>query len=70
MEENYRKFKIHYDLKEYETALEMISKTGAQHIDEAISLIKKQRLFKQALELYKGDPTLHVQVRRAFAEYL
>jgi hypothetical protein len=60
MDENYRKFRIHFDLKEYENALEMIAKTGAQHIDEAINLIKKQRLFKQALELYSYDAALHI----------
>ena len=70
MDEHYRKYKIHCDLKNFETALEMISKSGEQYMEEALALVKKQRLFKQALVLYENDPALHQQVKRAFADYL
>ena len=39
-------------------------------MEEALALVKKQRLFKQALVLYENDPALHQQVKRAFADYL
>lgn len=40
------KFKIEFDLKNYERALNMISKCGDEHFEEALSMIKKFRLFK------------------------
>lgn len=43
----YMGYKIHLDLKEYELALECLSKSSDEgHFEEAIQLIKKQRLFK------------------------
>jgi len=47
------KFKIHYDLKDFESALAAISKSEDEsHFEEALQLIKKQRLYKQALTCY------------------
>ena len=43
------KYRIEVDLKNYETALERISLCGSQYFHEALALIKKHRLFKQAL---------------------
>ena len=40
------KFRIECDLKNYETALEIIATAGEKYIDEAIELVKKHRLFK------------------------
>lgn len=33
-------------------------------------MVKKQRLFKQAIKVYENDPELQVQVKRAFGDYL
>ena len=64
-------FKIHYDLKDYETALECLSKSSEEkHFDEAIQLIKKQRLFKQAIGHYAKDKSRQDRVTWVFAEYL
>lgn len=54
------KYRIQLDLKNYETALNMIAQGGEQHFEEALGLIKKQRLFKQALALYEDDEDLHI----------
>lgn len=44
---DYMQFKIHYDLKNYEEALECIARSSEEsHFKEALQLIKKQRLFK------------------------
>ena len=69
MDETYMKFKIETDLKNYERALEVISLSDG-HFEEAMALVKKQRLFKQALVLYESKPQLHIQVKRAFGDYL
>ena len=53
MDHQYMKFKIQYDLKEYKNALEVISQSGDKYFEEALQLIKKQRLFKEGLQLYK-----------------
>lgn len=64
------KFRIECDLKNYETALDIIATAGAQYFDEAIELVKKHRLFKQALKCYDYDSELSSKVKRAFGDYL
>lgn len=50
---HYMQFKIQYDLKDYESALECLAKSEEEaHFEEALVMIKKQRLFKQALRCY------------------
>jgi elongator complex protein 1 len=68
MEPTYMKFKIESDLKNFEQALTVISESDS-HFDEALSLIKKHRLFKLALSLYEHKPQ-HILVKRAFGDYL
>ena len=42
MPDAYMKYKVHLDLKDYPTALEMISRSDQpNHFDEALTLIKK-----------------------------
>ena len=62
MDPIHMKYRIQLDLKNYEAALNMIAQGGEQHFEEALGLIKKQRLFKQALALYEADEDLHIQV--------
>jgi len=51
---DYMKFKVHFDLKNYSKALKKLTKSNDDtHFEEAVQLIKKQRLFKVALEYYK-----------------
>jgi elongator complex protein 1 len=39
---DYMRFKIHFDLKNYETALEFLAKSDENnHFDEAVAIIKK-----------------------------
>ena len=51
------KYKVHFDLKNYSKALKKISKSeGEVHFsNEAMGLIKKQRLYNVALEYYNGQ---------------
>jgi hypothetical protein len=51
-------------------ALKMIAEGGEKYFEEALALIQKQRLFKQAMALYEHDEELHTQVKRAFGDYL
>ena len=46
MDEHMMKYTIEFDLKNYEAALSIIAKSGDKYFEEAITLIKKQRLFK------------------------
>lgn len=46
------KYKVQVDLGNVKEALAMIAPCGAEHFEEALSLTKKNRLFKQALDLY------------------
>ena len=53
---DYMKYKVHFDLKNYSKALKKISKShdGEHFSNEAMGLIKKQRLYKVALDYYSG----------------
>jgi len=71
MPEAYKRFKIHFDLKQFDLALESLSKSDSDdHFNEAVALIKKQRLFKQALVCYESNHKRVAVVRHAFGEYL
>jgi len=68
---DYMKFKVHYDLKNFETALKKLSKsTDDGHFEEALQLIRKQRLFKVALDFYEGQPERLNAIKAGFGEYL
>ena len=44
--QDYMRFKVHYDLKDYPTSLEMIAKSSEpSHFEEALQLVRKQRLY-------------------------
>ena len=64
------KFKIETDFKNYEKALQIIVEGGQKYFEKALELIKKHRLYKQALDLYKHDAELHSKVKAAFGDYL
>jgi elongator complex protein 1 len=70
MEPEYMKFKVQYDLKEFELALQMISEADVKYFKEALAMIKKQRLYRQALRHYKDFPDLLKEIKIAFADYL
>mmetsp|Transcript_34153 Transcript_34153/g.42232 ORF Transcript_34153/g.42232 Transcript_34153/m.42232 type:complete len:146 (-) Transcript_34153:1130-1567(-) len=51
--EAYMKFRVHLDLKNYSKALKKLSRSeDDSHFEEALQLIRKQRLFKVALDFY------------------
>jgi len=65
------RFKVHYDLKDYSTALTMLAQSDEDdHFEEALQLIKKQRLFKLALDAYASNKDRLMKVKRAFGQYL
>lgn len=70
MDEVLRKFTIEYDLKNFETALKIVAQSGEKYFDKALEMVKKNRLFKQALKEYEAWPDLQEQVKRAFGDYL
>lgn len=51
------KYTVHFDLKNYNKALKKLSKsTDEEHFaKEAMALIKKQRLYKVALDYFSGQ---------------
>jgi hypothetical protein len=40
------KFKVHLDLKQYDTAVKKLAKGGEKYLEEALQIIKKHRLYK------------------------
>ena len=65
------KYRIHHDLKDYPKALKKLSKgRDDAHFEEALVLIRKQRLHKVALECFKEDEERLKRVKIAFGEYL
>ena len=65
------KFKVHYDLKNFPKALKKLSRsTEDSHFEEAIQIIKKQRLYKVALEFYSDQPDRIKAIRVCFGDYL
>jgi len=45
-EHTFMKYKVHSDLKQFDKALKKLAKAGNMYIGEALSVIKKHRLFK------------------------
>ena len=75
------KFKVNLDLKVHDKAVKKLAKgdralNGAspelseQYFTEALTVIKKNRLFKQALEYYAHSEDLTKRLKLAFGEYL
>lgn len=64
------KFKVHSDLKQFDKALKKLAKGGEQYFDEALTITKKHRLFKQALDDYRENADLVKRIKLSFGEYL
>ena len=70
MDPQYMRFKVQYDLKEYDLALKEISQADIKYFPEALSMIKKQRLYRQALRCYADQPEFLKEIKINFADYL
>lgn len=70
MDPIYMRYKIHSDLKQYDKAVKMLVDGGDKYFEEALQVIKKHRLFKQAMNYYASQPELLRKVRLSFGEYL
>ena len=46
MDPIYMRYKIHSDLKQYDKAVQMLVPGGDKYFEEALSVIKKHRLYK------------------------
>lgn len=75
------KFKIHMDLKQFEKAVKKMAKGDKglsdaateireKYFEEALTVVKKNRLFKQALNYYSHNEGLVKKIKLAFGEYL
>lgn len=69
LEENYRKYKTDMELHRYKKALHHICKCG-DHFDECLDLIKKQRLYKDALYLFPASSDCFKAVWGSYGDYL
>ena len=70
MEPEYMKFKVQFDLKEYDLALKEVSQADPKYFPEALAMIKKQRLYREALRYYAEEPNLLKEIKITFAGYL
>jgi elongator complex protein 1 len=69
MDEDYMKYTIDMHLKHYESALVHIAKDLSK-FDKCLHLICSQKLYKQALKLFKKDTIEYKTIAAAFGEYL
>ncbi|KAJ3588151.1 hypothetical protein NHX12_011746 [Muraenolepis orangiensis] len=70
MEPNYQRYTIDKHLKRYTKALQHLSKCGVEHFPEALGLVRDQKLFSEALELYPADSPQYKALSCAYAEHL
>ncbi|XP_048826491.1 elongator complex protein 1 [Brienomyrus brachyistius] len=70
MEPNYQRYSIDMHLRRYGKALQHVSKCGEQHFPECLNLVKDQRLYREAMQLYPLDSPQYKAVSCAYAEHL
>ena len=67
----YMRFRVHVDLKEYREALFAIAESPEEdYFQEVLEIVKKQRLFKVALEIFAKNQTRLRTIQESFGEYL
>lgn len=70
LEPNYRRFTIDMHLERYKKALRNISLCGEDHFSECLSLIKTQRLYTTALDLFPEGSQERKEVWGIYGDYL
>ncbi|XP_026136123.1 elongator complex protein 1-like isoform X1 [Carassius auratus] len=70
LEPNYQRYTIDKHLKRYRKALHHLSKCGEEHFTELLNLVKDQRLYSDALELYSSNSEQYKTLSVAYAEHL
>uniref|UniRef100_A0A8C9U140 Elongator complex protein 1 n=1 Tax=Scleropages formosus TaxID=113540 RepID=A0A8C9U140_SCLFO len=70
MEPNYQRYTIDRHLRRYRKALNHLSKCGEEHFTECLNLVKDQRLYSEALQLYPPHSPQYKALSCAYAEYL
>ncbi|XP_067313213.1 elongator complex protein 1 [Pseudorasbora parva] len=70
LEPNYQRYTIDKHLKRYRKALHHLSKCGEEHFTELLNLVKDQKLYSDALELYPSDSEQYKTLSVAYAEHL
>ncbi|CAL8262436.1 unnamed protein product [Lota lota] len=70
LEPNYQRYTIDKHLKRYSKALHHLSKCGEEHFSEALGLVREQKLFSEALELYPAHSPQYKALSCAYAEHL
>lgn len=70
LEPNYRHFTIDMHLERYKKALKNISLCGPAHFDECLKLIKSQRLYTAALNLFPEGSQENKEVWGIYGDYL
>ncbi|MCI4381664.1 hypothetical protein PGIGA_G00254560 [Pangasianodon gigas] len=70
LEPNYQRYTIDKHLKRYKKALHHLSKCGEEHFTELLNLVKDQKLYTEALQLYPADSLQNKALSVAYAEHL
>ncbi|XP_071171469.1 elongator complex protein 1-like [Mytilus edulis] len=70
LEGHYKHFTIDRYLKRYKKALNHITKCGAEHFNECVSLVKEHNLFTEALQLYSPGSQQYKHIATLYGEYL
>ncbi|KAI5100646.1 elongator complex protein 1 [Silurus meridionalis] len=70
LEPNYQRYTIDKHLKRYKKALHHLSKCGEEHFTELLNLVKDQKLYTEALQLYPADSQQYKMLSVAYAEHL
>ncbi|XP_033841778.1 elongator complex protein 1 [Periophthalmus magnuspinnatus] len=70
LEPSYQRYTIDKHLKRYKKALVHLSQCGKEHFPEVLQLVKEQKLYTEALNLFAADKTHYKELTVAFAEHL
>ncbi|KAK3526535.1 hypothetical protein QTP70_030761 [Hemibagrus guttatus] len=70
LEPNYQRYTIDKHLKRYKKALHHLSKCDEEHFTELLNLVKDQKLYTEALQLYPADSQQYKALSVAYAEHL
>lgn len=69
MESQYMQYTINIYLKRYRKAFNCIKETNSSHVDECLTLIKKEKIFSVALEEFIPSTLLYRAVAEAYGDY-
>ena len=66
-------FKVNMDMKNFKNALLVLSNeipVADQHKEKIVHLVRKEKLYEEAIRIFKEDPHFQVELKLLYADYL